>query len=116
MKKYLSLALILGLFTACNEPKEDKKAYKNEACTIGNEVFNGVEPDCKDGQVFSFQPNSWGNELRPIIITTYFCDFAYPIVQNNAGVTCIYKRRFDAPKPNQTQEKPQQENTQKEDK
>ncbi len=81
------------LFAACGG---GKIAYKNEVCEVGNEILNGEEPPCKDGQIFSFRPNRWGNEQLPVLVATYFCDFAAPIVQSKAGVACVYKRRHNA--------------------
>ena len=94
MKKYIFLVAILG-FTMSGCLDNAKSSYKNEVCVASFELLSGVSK-CKDGQVLSFQPQRWGNEQLPIIVSTYYCDFNYPIVQNKAGVTCVYKRRFNA--------------------
>ncbi|WP_172231996.1 hypothetical protein [Campylobacter canadensis] len=90
MKKNILTLITLALFfCACSNE------YKNEVCVIDDSVFSDIEPNCKDAQVLSFRPNSWGNKQIPILISTYFCDFNYPIVQNESCLACIYKRRFD---------------------
>lgn len=96
MKKALflgaAIALVLGLL-GC---KDEGVSYKNEVCKADMTIFGGVEPKCKDGQIFLFQPNRWGNAQIPIIVATYFCDFNAPIVHNESSVSCVYKRRYDA--------------------
>lgn len=65
-------------------------------CVADMSIFAGTEPKCEEGQIFSFQPNRWGNQQLPILVTSYFCDFNAPIVQNESGVACVYKRRYNA--------------------
>lgn len=94
MKKHLILVAILGFITSGCLDKS--KSYTNEVCVADIKIMGGLEPNCKEGQVFSFRPQRWGNEQMPILVSTYFCDFNYPIVQNNGGVACIYKRKYNA--------------------
>lgn len=96
MKNYILIAVFALMLGGC---LNEKSAYTNEVCIADTSILGGVEPSCKEGQIFSFQPQSWGNEQIPITISTYFCDFNYPIVQNRAGVSCVYKRRFNVAKP-----------------
>ncbi len=94
MKKKIVFIVLLGILSiGCVDSQI--KPYKNEVCVADISIFTGVEPPCKEGQVFSFLPQRWGNEQNPILVSTYFCDFNFPIVQNKAGVTCVYKRRFN---------------------
>jgi hypothetical protein len=45
---------------------------------------------CKNGEVLAFQPDIFGNEQLPIIVSAMACDFNYPIVSNVGGVSCIF--------------------------
>lgn len=96
MKKQIFLSLILSIvFLGCTQ--NAKNVYKNEVCLVNDTIFNGVEPNCKEGEVFYFQPNQLMNKQVPIVVSTYFCDFNFPIVQNEGGVTCVYKRKYNTP-------------------
>lgn len=97
MKKIVFTSVFLALvsiFVACNE--SGSVSYKNEVCLADMSVLAGIESKCKEGQIFSFQPNRWGNQQLPIYVVSYFCDFNAPIVQNESGVVCVYKRRYNA--------------------
>lgn len=97
MKKIVFTSVFLAFvstFVACNE--SGGISYKNEVCLADMSVLAGIEPKCKEGQIFSFQPNRWGNQQLPIYVVSYFCDFNAPIVQNESGVVCVYKRRYNA--------------------
>ena len=100
MKKVVFASVLLAfvsIFVACKESGESGKiSYKNEVCVADMSIFAGTEPKCEEGQIFSFQPNRWGNQQLPILVTSYFCDFNAPIVQNESGVACVYKRRYNA--------------------
>ena len=79
MKKIVFTSVFLAfvsIFVACNE--NGSISYKNEVCLAGMSVLAGIEPKCKEGQIFSFQPNRWGNQQLPIY------------------VVCVYKRRYNA--------------------
>ncbi|MFZ5500739.1 MAG: hypothetical protein ACOY58_02350 [Candidatus Micrarchaeota archaeon] len=53
---------------------------------------------CKDGDVFAFLPDVFGNEQLPVMAAAMSCDFRYPIVQTKGGVSCIYKAGRQVPK------------------
>ncbi len=100
MKKVVFASVLLAFvssFVACKEGGESGKiSYKNEVCVADMSIFAGTEPKCEEGQIFSFQPNRWGNQQLPILVASYFCDFNAPIVQNESGVACVYKRKYNA--------------------
>ncbi|WP_267523415.1 hypothetical protein [Campylobacter sp. MG1] len=116
MKKQIFFCLASSiLFLGCNQNATN--TYKNEVCIVNENIFSGVEPNCKNGQVFYFQPSQLMNKQIPIVVSTYFCDFKFPIVQNEGGVTCVYKRKFNVAtiqQPAQVQQNNNQQNTQTE--
>lgn len=57
-----------------------------------------AEGKCKDGDVFAFLPDVFGNEQLPVVAAAINCDFRYPIVQTKGGVSCIYKAGRQVPK------------------
>lgn len=87
MKKMMTITLcvILGLLTAgCNT------SYKSEICLIQSDKETNI---CKDGQIALFLPQQWGNPQIPLSVSAAICDFNFPIVQNESGVTCVFKKR-----------------------
>ena len=67
MKKIVFTSVFLAFvstFVACNE--SGGVSYKNEVCLADMSALAGIEPKCKEGQIFSFQPNRWGNQQLPI--------------------------------------------------
>lgn len=95
--KGILATFVLLTITACND--EQSATYKNEVCVADLKLYAVGETNCKDGQIFFFKPERWGNEQMPIEIATYFCDFNFPIVYNKGGVSCVYKRKYDMQKP-----------------
>jgi len=53
-------------------------------------VVSNVPDRCKEGQLSWFAPDSWGNDQLPLKFAAFSCDYRYPIVWNNGGVSCIY--------------------------
>ncbi len=50
-------------------------------------------PNCKNGELIAFLPNSWGNDQLPLYFITLHCDFNHKIVYNRSGVVCVYTNK-----------------------
>ncbi|MGB9767021.1 MAG: hypothetical protein ACPLXN_06065 [Sulfurihydrogenibium sp.] len=85
MKKLLALALALSVY-GCQEA-ESNKVNNSELCVV-NDV--DIIPNCKEGNLIAFLPNSWGNEQLPLYFAAIHCDFNHQIIYNNGGVVCVY--------------------------
>lgn len=65
-----------------------KDDFQNDLCHVQN--IDAASKQCKNGDVFLFRPQSWGNEQAPIVLSAIFCNYEHPIIYNVAGVSCIF--------------------------
>lgn len=97
MKKVLTLtglSLATLFFVACSdEVKNSKQAgnYKNHICLVEN--LNDAQYICEDGDVMLYRPTRWGNEQLPVVASAFSCNFNFPIVTSNGGVSCVFQNR-----------------------
>lgn len=90
MRRLLFLLLLSLFLFACSQEKagESVSEVGKRACIV-QEIAN-APPPCKDGDLFMFLPQVFGNRQLPVVIAGHFCDFNYPVVWTEGGVACVY--------------------------
>lgn len=87
--KYLKMAVLAAVavsavtLSGCDQTKAQTKL-----CEVTH--WRAATESCKDGDVVSFLPDSWGNEQQPLIAASVICDLRYHVVSNTGGVVCVY--------------------------
>lgn len=90
MKKItlIILNILIVFFYGCDFASSSKERNFNSLCTVYN--IKEIEKVCKDGDILSFMPSIYGNDQLPIIVSSLYCNFNYPIVWNVGGVSYVY--------------------------
>ncbi|MGB9873431.1 MAG: hypothetical protein ACPLRS_00490 [Hydrogenobacter sp.] len=83
MKKLFAIALAVSLY-GCQEAN---RVDNSELCVVND--FRLI-PNCKEGNLIAFLPESWGNDQLPLYFVALHCDFNHQIIYNNSGVVCVY--------------------------
>lgn len=78
------------LKTKTLNPSNKEKINNGDICITND--FRTI-PNCKNGELIAFLPNSWGNDQLPLYFITLHCDFNHQIVYNRSGVVCVYTNK-----------------------
>lgn len=90
MYKYVFIAVLLALLTGCLEQGASSKIDQSSVCYYSDDA---QAKQCKEGQLFFFKPESWGNEQLPLVVASIYCDFNHPVMHTNAGVLCVFTKQ-----------------------
>lgn len=84
MKKVVVFGVLALVLSGCGERAQ---IDQSKMCLASTDQDAKA---CKNGELVTFKPSSWGNEQLPLNIAAAYCDFNYEVMYNNSGVICVF--------------------------
>lgn len=90
-KSFLVLLSFCGFLLSCNDSHQELQTSQDNICVASS--LADIRANCNNGELLYFEPNNWGNEQLPMMITALACNTNKPVYFNKAGVVCTYYER-----------------------